>query len=337
MMTPEQREQRKKVKRQLDEQIAAGDVVFAIVAIHRERMFMMEQRKRSELALGSYLRRIEGWQKDLPEDERKAISALVQGMLDKGVDPDHPHHAIISASRAGSDVFARQEDENTWKLEYVAKHLPVWEAWAEGITGFGARSLGVVVGEAGDLSNYPDHSKLWKRMGVAVMDGIRQGGLTKGAKAEDWVAHGYSPKRRAQMYVIGDTLVKADGPYRKVFLQRCIVEHGKALDDGLIPATSQKATVESWAQRGLPDLQRVTKIDPAIHRSAGHMTKRAQRYIEKRLLRDLWGAWRRAVVLLPKTAMRTVPSAEFAEEARQGAGMNVPQGQSSFAPAELSA
>lgn len=319
-MTPEQRALRKKVKAELDGQIAAGDAIYAIIAIHRERMFMMDQRKRCELALGAYLRGREGWIKDLPEDERKVIAARVQEMMDKGVEPDHPHHVIIATSRAGSEVFVRQEDENTWKLEYVTKHLPVWTDWAEGITGFGARSLGVIIGEAGDLANYPDHSKLWKRLGLAVMDGIRQGGLPKGSHKDDWELHGYSPKRRSQMYVIGDSLMKADGPYRKIFLQRCADEHRKALEDGLIPATSQKATVESWLNRDLPELQRVTKIDPVIHRSAGHMTKRAQRYMEKRLIRDLWKAWRRAGRGMLEAAIVDVPSAhELADMATAGA------------------
>ena len=307
-MTPEQREKRKQIKLTLDRQVAAGDAVFAIVAIHRERMFMMDQRKRCELALGSYLRRIEGWRRELPEDQRKAISARVQTMLGKGVDTDHPHHLIIGTSRMGSEVFSQQEAENTWKLEYVAKQLPVWQNWAEAINGFGARSLGVIVGEAGDLSNYPDHSRLWKRLGVAVLDGIRQGGLHKNAGADAWISHGYNPSRRSQIYVIGDTLLKADGPYREVFLKRCIDEHRKAIEEGLIPATSQKATVESWAARGLPELQRVAEIDQNIHRSAAHMTNRAQRYMEKRLLRDLWNAWRRAVLSTPEQDTERLPS-----------------------------
>ena len=41
---------------------------------HRQRCFAMEQRKRIDLALGSFLRMMLGWSLNLPDAERKKIA-----------------------------------------------------------------------------------------------------------------------------------------------------------------------------------------------------------------------------------------------------------------------
>jgi hypothetical protein len=291
-MTPEERQARARIKQELEDRIACDGLIYTIVPIHRKRMFMMNQRLRCELALGSYLRRTEGWTKEKPEAERKAIAARVAAMMDGSVDPGE-HAEIIEVSRQGSSAFTIKEDQETWKLEYVAKKLPVWETWAKDVKGFGARSLGCIVGEAGDLNNYPDHSKLWKRMGLAVMDGVRQGGLPKDANKEDWIAHGYNAMRRSHIFVIGECLVKASGEYREIYLTRKEYERERAAASGIVVLPAA----------------RIPKNDREGYMSDGHIHKRAQRYMEKRLLRDLWKAWRRAVDDLPM-ASRAVPSAE---------------------------
>jgi hypothetical protein len=116
----------------------------------------------------------------------------------------------------------------------------------------------VIVAEAGDLNNYANPAKIWKRMGLAVFDGKRQGGLPKTASAEEWIAHGYTRKRRSLMWNIGDALIKGnrDGEYRTLYLQRKDYEVAR---------------------------------DPEMKPIQAH--RRAQRVMEKALLRDLWVAW----------------------------------------------
>lgn len=154
--------------------------------------------------------------------------------------------------------------------------------------GFGIVGLAMIVGEAGDLADYANPAKLWKRMGLAVIDGERQRKCTDKQLAE---IHGYNPRRRSAMFVIGDSMIKSQGEYRELYLQRLSVEHGKAISEGLLPVTSVASTVESWANRGLPPITKVKAVDQKAHRSAGHMAHRAQRYMEKRLLRNLWKYW----------------------------------------------
>jgi hypothetical protein len=113
--------------------------------------------------------------------------------------------------------------------------------------------LAVIVGVAGDLSNYSNPAKLWKRFGLAVIDGRAQRKVTN---TEQAIAMGYSPMRRSAMWTIGDAVIKTQGEYRELYLDRKMYE----------------------AER-----------DPEM--SKMHCHRRAQRYMEKRLLRDLWRAW----------------------------------------------
>lgn len=137
----------------------------------------------------------------------------------------------------------------------LAKELPVYAAFVEPINGFGALGLAQIVGEAGDLANYANPGKLWKRMGLAVFDGKSQRRVSGAAAIEQ----GYSPVRRAIMFCIGDSLLKKQNAYRDLYLERKAYEQAKVPD----------GTKMLW------------------HR-------RAQRYVEKRLLRELWKAWRDA-------------------------------------------
>jgi hypothetical protein len=163
------------------------------------------------------------------------------------------------ASIGARAPFEAVEKAALKRMEESAEQLPVWEAFGKAIRGFGPASLAVIVGEAGDLSIYANPAKLWKRMGVGIVDGIRQGGLAKNASKEDWITHGYNRQRRSRMWNIGDAMIKSnrDGEYRTLYLAR--KEYEVARDPEMKPI---------------------------------HAHRRAQRYMEKRLLRNLWAAWR---------------------------------------------
>ena len=104
------------------------------------------------------------------------------------------------------------------RLRKLAHELPFW-SWVAEIKGFGDLNLAGLVGEAGELASYRNPSRLWKRMGLAVISGERQRRKTDAAAAE---AHGYNPRRRTVAYLLGDTLIKAgDGNrYRPVYAER---------------------------------------------------------------------------------------------------------------------
>lgn len=144
------------------------------------------------------------------------------------------------------------------QMEKLARQLPVWP-WVESVRGFGALGLAQIIGECGDLWRYDGPAKVWKRMGVAVIDGERQ----RRVAGADALIHGYVPRRRAILFNIGESLIKGnqDGAYRPCYLARREYER----------------------ERLGPDAAPIL-----LH-------NRARRYMEKRLLRDLWRAWRAMV------------------------------------------
>jgi hypothetical protein len=155
-------------------------------------------------------------------------------------------------------------------MEAQARELPIWDAWAKEVTGLGPCNLACILGESGDLSNYSGPAKLWKRFGLAP-------GQRKHRDVEKALEAGYSPSRRAVMHVTGSLgLLTKQGTYHEVYLERKRFELVKAADEGLKVAPAGK----------------IPKGKTAEYRSEGHIHMRALRYMEKRLLRDLWRAWR---------------------------------------------
>jgi len=164
----------------------------------------------------------------------------------------------------------RALDENRKNIELalgkLAKQLPVWE-WMEKTKGIGIGGLWVIIGEAGDLSNYANPAKLWKRMGLAVSASdskLSQGRVPstlKGdARSSAYIDEGYSPRRRSAMWTLGDSFIKCkDSKYRGLYTWRKEYELGRE--------------------------------DENKPKSQMHAHRRAQRYAEKRMLLDLWEEW----------------------------------------------
>lgn len=182
----------------------------------------------------------------------------------KSVEAVPPPDLIIALSPyiAAISEFAPLRAGIEKSLRKMARSLPVWP-WVSQARGFGDLNLAAIVGEAwspnalGSVGSYRSVSALWKRMGLAVIDGVRQRKMTN---ADDALAHGYSPQRRSVAFNLGDCLVKGngDGPYRQLYLARKKVEEAK------------------------PDMRPII-----AHR-------RAARYMTKAVLRDLYLEWRRA-------------------------------------------
>jgi len=79
---------------------------------------------------------------------------------------------------------------------------------------------------------------------------------------------GFDPTRRSALFTIGDSLVKAE------------------------PATRSKDKELRNLYRELYLAKRAEYRAREDFRSLMQAHRRAQRFMEKRLLRDLWGAWR---------------------------------------------
>lgn len=187
--------------------------------------------------------------------EIRAAADELYDALETGEHPDAARVALYLARHAAArDEFHQQRLAAEKRMRKLARMLPVW-GFVESVPGFGDLGLAQIVAEAGNLANYANPAKLWKRFGLAVIGGQRQRKVANDPALA--IAHGYSPSRRSLMFVIGDSLLKKQNRYREIYLARKEVERAKA-----------------------PDAPKM-----AHHR-------RAQRYVEKRLLRDLWRAWR---------------------------------------------
>ncbi|MFP1634114.1 hypothetical protein ACLB6G_20485 [Zhengella sp. ZM62] len=242
--------------------------------LHRQRQFAMVQRKRAHLSLGAFIRTNLGWTKDGDAKANAEIRKLTSDMIDGKADRQD-FAEIIEAALMAVDPFVKIEADCQKAMTKLAKKLPVWNAWGYAINGFGPVGLAMIVGEAGDLSAYPKKGHLWKRMGLAVIDGTAQGRPGKGASASDWIARGYNPKRRSIIYQIGDSLIKKQSEYRDAYLERKAYERARAEMIGLqiVPAA------------------KIPRKNADEFMSEGHVHNRAQRYMEKRLLRDLHKQW----------------------------------------------
>jgi hypothetical protein len=198
-------------------------------------------------------------------DTKKRAAAMLKAIT-KGKPTDECRYvvAFVSTMVQAQSTTMKALDEQRKTLEkHVCKIIedsPVWKQWAEPKRGVGSLTLAKIIGETGDLKTYSNPAKVWKRMGLAVCGGTRQGNAGKGATAADWEARGYSPRRRSLMWNFGDCQIKSRGAYRDLY-------------------DARKA-----------EQNEVTMPDKYKNKRHAHLS--AQRYMEKRFLKELWGAWK---------------------------------------------
>lgn len=238
-----------------------AELVPVIRSLHRERRGLQQ-------AAGDMERRIKAEHRWAAAQRVMAVGGEVRGRFPPVMPEDE---ALVRLTRASffavRDHAQGQLDACERRLLALAARLPA-AAWVEATRGAGMRSLAAIVGEAGDLSGYANPAKLWKRMGLAVIDGRaqRRVAMPRGADAkarakalEEIARQGDSPRRRAIMHDVAVKLVMAGGEYADLYRTRKAYEAERA-----------------------PDMAK------------NHAHKRALRYAAKRLLRDLWRAWRAA-------------------------------------------
>jgi hypothetical protein len=227
--------------------------------LHRKRQDFHRAEKSLTLQIKAVCRRLCAGDKD---EGGKLYLAAMAGSGDV--------QAMIAQDWSAPFVQARSILEGNRKgvekqMEKLAKSLPIY-AWVDSIKGFGAGSLAAVIGEAGDLSNYPTHSHLWKRLGLAVIDGGRQR-MVSGADA---LKHGYCPSRRSIIWNIGGCVLKSQS-------QRIDKETGQI-------------KTEAGEYRKLYDARKELELTRVETKAHAH--NRSTRYIEKKLMRELWKQWR---------------------------------------------
>lgn len=222
-------------------------LIAEIVEVWRIRQDFHRAEKRLVLQIKAICRR---WCEGDKVEAEKLYRALTKGEAEAGM------MALVSPLFAALDTVAKGRSDREKTLRKMAKDLPIYE-WVSGVKGFGELGLAATVGECGDLSAYKSVSAVWKRAGLAVIDGGRQRRVSGDAALE----HGFAPERRAVFWTLADSLLKAQGkdekagPYRQIYDARKSYERPRVESDG-------------------------------------HAHNRAMRYMFKRLLQDLTVEWR---------------------------------------------
>lgn len=230
----------------------------AIIELYRRRVDWHRAEKSLTLQAKAVCRRLCAGDKS----EADVLFAAVE---------DHAEHPMafkaqmwIAPFLEARGQFAEKRKEAEKALAKMAATLPC-APWVESIRGFGILSLAQIVGEAGDLCGYSNPAKLWKRMGLAVINGGRQRRVT----GDEALVHGYSPARRSVMWNVGQCVFKAQS-----------AKVDKETGEVIRPAGHYRALYDT--RKELEQTRCETKK---------HAHNRACRYMEKRLLRDLWRAW----------------------------------------------
>lgn len=241
-----------------------------------------------------------GYHSGLSEKERTKLFGEAAKLIKRIVteDEEHPFGGIVMAHTASIDSLAAMRKPIEKKMEQLAGELHV-VSWVlePDQKGFGIMSLATIVGEAGDLSDYPNPGKLWARFGCHPYekDGESHMGSTWKARArrpgvvrlaaEDWEAFGYSPRRRSIMYVIGENLIKqnGNGPYRRRWLQAKIRAHELHPEWEWKPCDACKGT---GRVDGL-----VCPTCGGLRQKCLHAHRHGMLLATKLLLRELWAEW----------------------------------------------
>ena len=162
------------------------------------------------------------------------------------------------------DTLKTKERQIKTSVVKEFRKLPIAPWVKEYAKGAGEFNTSLILAEAGNLYNYPTVAKLWKRMGLAVIDGRAQ---RKCANKELAEKHGFSPYRRRIMYNTGQSLMKAGAGnyYYDLYIEK--KAYRAALNEALPEKSKDYRNAHNWALR----------------------------YIEKRYLRELWKAWQKII------------------------------------------
>ncbi len=188
--------------------------------LQRRRRFCIKTQSRGDRACESYVAMALG-AGGLPKGAREQVykrAALLRSIVAHELAGNHDKadKALAKLTPSEVDTLAREQavmalNEQTrqpWdrirkdiekEMRRIARTLPAWP-FVESVAGASDLGLAVIVGEAGDPTAYRDKHNLFKRLGIGVVDGVRQGNPGPNASADDWTRHGLNKQRKAEMF-----------------------------------------------------------------------------------------------------------------------------------------
>lgn len=297
--------------------------------LHREYEFAVKERKRSINATGAFVRGnvVEGDKERataiVKRIEADFDTALENCLVQDGVKPrdratarcngvykdfalreagrartDDPLDLSLSRPMVASAIFSRKTwdekvEQSEREIVALVKKLPIWQ-WAQNVFGLKngktlafVTSYSLVVGDDGGLETLLDRdspAKLWKRLGLAPSPHGHAYSVHRYAgdlSAAEWVAAGYNGSRLATMRQFSESIVKnahhnEDHLYVRLYRARKAYEIERA----------QRAGMTLLPQGSVPAAERANNRPPQ------QINRRALRYVEKRVVKHIWTAWR---------------------------------------------
>ena len=263
------------------------EIIGGIVELHRMRQGVIKAQKALVQQAQAQIRRCLVRASDLADAESKERARkLTANVYAEAVkDPAHEHHLRILPYLLAAEPVVDHRANYEREMVRLAKKLPVYP-WVKGVKGLGDISSATLVGEAGDIGKYRDHSALWKRLGLAVIAGRRQGDPGQAASKEDWIVHAYNKQRRSVSYIAREHVIGGMGKWRPTF--------GEDVNANPDLTEYQRIFAERARREAVTLDLPVTESASGKESYKKHVSMRAHRYVEKRMVRDLYRAWRQA-------------------------------------------
>lgn len=279
-------------------------IIDQIVAYHRQNRFMIKMQSRIDRSMEAYVRTyVFGFSPMLSEEARKEITKKTTALMKQcraGTAPaeyaDIAEMVVLSdASRESWDILRGQRER---ALEKLAKQLPGAD-FVKSVPGVGMLGFAQIIGETGDLSNYADKGKVWKRLGLAPYEGFAMSTWMRAswrpyALKEEWTDESLGLFWKAERYAIVAMIAQflwmkqwtgkekappdgePNGPYGEIYARR------------RAHTSFTHAGEDAWTPM--------------------HSHKDALRYMFKTFIRDLHREWRRARPELTERSIVVVPA-----------------------------
>lgn len=294
--------------------------ISAIIEIGRQNSFAIRQRMRVKQATLSHIARAHfGYHTGLTETERKKVMDAATKLIKAiAAGEDHPAATLVHATSAAAAPWEAIERDTEKALVKLARKLPA-HAWAKDVRGFGDLSFARIIAETGDLTGYDNPAKVWKRLGLAVFDGKAQ---RRTRDAEKAVEQGYSPRRRSVVFVAFDPVIRAQSVSKSSGGHDRHAAPAEAVAGEAVGAGQREIEAHFSAAGPYRQIYDRKKADylARVEASEEGWTKlradrAAKRYASKRLLRDLWVAWRHDVAGQISAEAHNAPAGDSEPEA----------------------
>ena len=257
-----------------------SETIERIRAHHRARRFAMGIQQVLDNKLAAFVRiNATDWHPTDDESERAKANKEVEGIIKAAREGEGDPMivgmvAITDKAREPADAERAKHEK---AMEILAADLPVAK-WIESIPGIGLPGLATIIAETGDLANYSNVAKVWKRLGYAPYRD-KAGSTWKRPKwrnadaltAEEWTENPFSGRRYALIHTISVWLKN------KQWIGAAKTEDGVGKPNGLYG--------EVYARRRA----RTAVTHPDWTKKHAHMD--ALRVMMKEVLKDLYFEW----------------------------------------------